>query len=139
HGGVGISECRIAAERAPSKWLLPAGAWLVALFGTFIAGRVQYVCGAGVGTGISAGVCGSDLVVAYCQSDRFVCAGDNSVFCSNAGWGLAPSPLKAGSPIIAQGVTDMRTPLVTRQGYENLRQELDQLWRRERPEVTQKV
>ena len=33
----------------------------------------------------------------------------------------------------------MRTPLITRQGYENLRQELDQLWRRERPEVTQKV
>lgn len=33
----------------------------------------------------------------------------------------------------------MRTPLVTRQGYENLRQELDQLWRKERPEVTQKV
>ncbi|TQV84613.1 transcription elongation factor GreB [Exilibacterium tricleocarpae] len=33
----------------------------------------------------------------------------------------------------------MRTPLITRQGYESLRQELDQLWRIERPEVTNKV
>lgn len=33
----------------------------------------------------------------------------------------------------------MRTGLVTRAGYEALRQELDQLWRQERPEVTKKV
>ena len=30
----------------------------------------------------------------------------------------------------------MRTPLITRQGYEKLKQELDDLWRVERPEVT---
>lgn len=33
----------------------------------------------------------------------------------------------------------MRTPLITRQGYENLKLELDDLWRRERPDVTKKV
>lgn len=33
----------------------------------------------------------------------------------------------------------MRTPLITRQGYEDLKKELDELWRVERPEVTQKV
>lgn len=33
----------------------------------------------------------------------------------------------------------MRTPLITRQGYETLRHELDQLWRVERPDVTRKV
>ncbi|MCE2028926.1 transcription elongation factor GreB [Sessilibacter corallicola] len=33
----------------------------------------------------------------------------------------------------------MRTPLITRQGFENLKQELDYLWREERPEVTKKV
>ncbi|MDD2759978.1 MAG: transcription elongation factor GreB [Methylomonas sp.] len=33
----------------------------------------------------------------------------------------------------------MRTPLITRQGYEKLRQELDRLWRVERPEVTKMV
>lgn len=33
----------------------------------------------------------------------------------------------------------MKTPLITRQGYENLQRELDHLWRVERPEVTQKV
>ncbi len=33
----------------------------------------------------------------------------------------------------------MRTPLITRQGFENLKQELDYLWRKERPEVTKKV
>ena len=33
----------------------------------------------------------------------------------------------------------MKTPLITRQGYENLRQELDHLWRVERPEITRKV
>ncbi|WP_086930150.1 transcription elongation factor GreB [Agarilytica rhodophyticola] len=33
----------------------------------------------------------------------------------------------------------MRTPLITKQGYENLQNELNQLWRVERPEVTKKV
>lgn len=33
----------------------------------------------------------------------------------------------------------MRTPLVTRKGYEKLQQELDYLWRIERPEITKKV
>ncbi|PLW81315.1 transcription elongation factor GreB [Kineobactrum sediminis] len=33
----------------------------------------------------------------------------------------------------------MRTPLVTRQGYEALKRELDELWRVERPDVTRKV
>lgn len=33
----------------------------------------------------------------------------------------------------------MRTPLITRQGYEKLQQELDHLWRVERPETTRKV
>lgn len=33
----------------------------------------------------------------------------------------------------------MRTPLITRQGYEDLKKELDELWRVERPEVTKKV
>ncbi|MGB2079384.1 MAG: transcription elongation factor GreB, partial [Vibrio sp.] len=30
----------------------------------------------------------------------------------------------------------MKTNLITREGYDRLRQELDQLWRIERPEVT---
>lgn len=33
----------------------------------------------------------------------------------------------------------MSTPLITRQGYEKLQQELDNLWRKERPEVTKMV
>ncbi|MEG3765519.1 transcription elongation factor GreB [Alteromonas sp. 14N.309.X.WAT.G.H12] len=33
----------------------------------------------------------------------------------------------------------MRTPLITRKGYEKLQQELDHLWRVERPETTRKV
>ncbi|GAA0505821.1 transcription elongation factor GreB [Tatumella terrea] len=33
----------------------------------------------------------------------------------------------------------MRTPLITREGYNKLKQELDYLWREERPEVTKKV
>jgi len=33
----------------------------------------------------------------------------------------------------------MRTPLVTREGYNKLKDELDQLWRIERPETTRKV
>lgn len=33
----------------------------------------------------------------------------------------------------------MRTPLITRQGYNELKNELDKLWRFERPEVTKKV
>lgn len=33
----------------------------------------------------------------------------------------------------------MKTPLITRQGYELLKQELDHLWRVERPETTKKV
>ena len=33
----------------------------------------------------------------------------------------------------------MKTPLITRQGYEDLRKELDELWRVERPEITRKV
>lgn len=33
----------------------------------------------------------------------------------------------------------MKTPLITEQGYESLRKELDELWRIERPEVTKKV
>ncbi|SQC14370.1 transcription elongation factor GreB [Klebsiella pneumoniae] len=33
----------------------------------------------------------------------------------------------------------MKTPLITREGYEKLKQEMDYLWRQERPEVTKKV
>jgi transcription elongation factor GreB len=33
----------------------------------------------------------------------------------------------------------MRTPLVTREGYNQLRDELEHLWRKERPEITKKV
>lgn len=33
----------------------------------------------------------------------------------------------------------MRTPLITKQGYQDLQNELDHLWRVERPEVTKKV
>lgn len=33
----------------------------------------------------------------------------------------------------------MRTPLITQQGYDDLKKELDALWRVERPEVTKKV
>lgn len=33
----------------------------------------------------------------------------------------------------------MRTPLITQEGFDALKQELDYLWRTERPEVTQKV
>ncbi len=33
----------------------------------------------------------------------------------------------------------MKTPLVTRKGYLKLREEMDALWRQERPEVTRKV
>lgn len=33
----------------------------------------------------------------------------------------------------------MKTPLITRSGYEALRAELDTLWRKERPDVTRKV
>ena len=33
----------------------------------------------------------------------------------------------------------MKTPLITREGYDKLKQELDYLWRQERPEVTKKV
>lgn len=33
----------------------------------------------------------------------------------------------------------MKTPLITRAGYEALKQELDDLWRVERPETTRKV
>lgn len=33
----------------------------------------------------------------------------------------------------------MKTKLVTREGHDNLQKELDFLWRKERPEVTQKV
>ena len=33
----------------------------------------------------------------------------------------------------------MSTPLITRQGYQTLREELDYLWRTERPEITKKV
>lgn len=33
----------------------------------------------------------------------------------------------------------MKTPLITREGYERLKQELDHLWLKERPEVTKKV
>lgn len=33
----------------------------------------------------------------------------------------------------------MKTPLITQQGYEALKKELDTLWRIERPEVTKKV
>lgn len=33
----------------------------------------------------------------------------------------------------------MRTPLITRQGFDDLEKELDHLWRVERPETTQKV
>ena len=35
--------------------------------------------------------------------------------------------------------TLVKTPLITRRGYERLQQELDQLWRVERPETTKKV
>lgn len=33
----------------------------------------------------------------------------------------------------------MKTKLITREGYEKLKVELDYLWRQERPEITQKV
>ena len=33
----------------------------------------------------------------------------------------------------------MKTPLITREGYEKLKKEMDFLWREERPEVTKKV
>lgn len=33
----------------------------------------------------------------------------------------------------------LKTPLVTRKGYQRLREELDTLWRIERPEITRKV
>lgn len=33
----------------------------------------------------------------------------------------------------------LRTPLITREGYLKLKQELDHLWREERPEITKKV
>ncbi|WP_221892340.1 transcription elongation factor GreB [Teredinibacter haidensis] len=33
----------------------------------------------------------------------------------------------------------MKTPLITKQGYNDLEKELDELWRIERPEVTKKV
>lgn len=33
----------------------------------------------------------------------------------------------------------MRSPLITRQGHEQLKKELDDLWRIERPEITKKV
>jgi len=33
----------------------------------------------------------------------------------------------------------MKTPLITREGYNALKEELDHLWRVERPDVTQKV
>lgn len=33
----------------------------------------------------------------------------------------------------------MKSPLITPQGFEDLKQELNDLWRKERPEVTQKV
>lgn len=33
----------------------------------------------------------------------------------------------------------MKTPLITREGYEKLKQELNYLWREERPEVTKKL
>ncbi len=33
----------------------------------------------------------------------------------------------------------MRTPLITRQGMDELKKELDYLWRKERPEITKKV
>lgn len=33
----------------------------------------------------------------------------------------------------------MKSPLITRSGYQHLKQELDELWRVERPEVTKKV
>ena len=33
----------------------------------------------------------------------------------------------------------MKTPLITREGYEKLKKEMDYLWREERPEVTKKV
>jgi len=33
----------------------------------------------------------------------------------------------------------MKTPLITREGYENLKKEMDTLWREERPEGTKKV
>jgi transcription elongation factor GreB len=33
----------------------------------------------------------------------------------------------------------MKTPLITREGYDALKKELDHLWRVERPDVTQKV
>ena len=38
-----------------------------------------------------------------------------------------------------QGADSLKTPLITRQGYENLRRELDELWRVERPDITKKV
>ena len=36
-------------------------------------------------------------------------------------------------------INKMKTPLITREGYEKLKSELNYLWREERPEVTKKV
>jgi len=49
-------------------------------------------------------------------------------------WYVLCARQKTGS----KGFT-MKTPLITREGYEKLKKEMDYLWREERPEVTKKV
>ncbi len=42
-------------------------------------------------------------------------------------------------PTFCLNVGKMKTPLITREGFNALKEELDHLWRVERPDVTQKV
>lgn len=54
---------------------------------------------------------------------------------------MAKIPSKTTQPAIQATGTDkpMKTKLITREGYNQLRQEHDTLWREERPETTKKV
>ncbi len=54
---------------------------------------------------------------------------------------MAKIPSKTTQPTMQAAGTDkpMKTKLITREGYNQLRQEHDTLWREERPEVTKKV
>ena len=47
--------------------------------------------------------------------------------------------LVPGTHSLAKIGADLKTPLITRQGYDDLQNELDELWRFERPEITKKV
>lgn len=54
---------------------------------------------------------------------------------------MAKIPSKTTQPTMQAAGTDkpMKTKLITREGYNQLRQEHDTLWREERPETTKKV